>query len=265
MVKYPTISVIMSVYNGERYVHKSIESILNQSFSNFEFIIINDGSTDCTQKILENYQRKDTRIVIHKQNNTGLTPALNKAIKLSCGIYIARQDADDVSLSPRLEKQYNIMEKHQDLVLCGSNCINIYSNGIRNEWGWNDEKTLEKTAYYKTPFAHSTAFIRKSVLEKSGTYNEKFKTSQDVELWMRLKKFGRITMLKTPLIERYILHSSISFKHRWRQFYDATRARFYYAPKHKKIATILYSTASFGLQFIPVNLYLLFKPNAKVQ
>ena len=101
----PTISVIMPVFNGEQFLSKAIESILNQTFSDFELIIINDGSTDNTKKIIEKYKAIDKRIIVKNQNNKGLTKSLNIAISITKGEYIARHDADDISLPHRFEKQ----------------------------------------------------------------------------------------------------------------------------------------------------------------
>ena len=117
----PKVSVIMSVYNGEKYLKEAINSILNQTFKDYEFIIVNDASTDKSIKILEEYAKKDNRIgLIHNEKNIGLTRSLNKAIKSANGAYIARQDADDISLPPRLEEEVNFLDKHPTVGLVGS-------------------------------------------------------------------------------------------------------------------------------------------------
>ena len=241
----------MAVYNGEAFVHRAIESILNQTFSDFELIIINDGSTDKTNKILQSYKQKDKRIRILNQSNTGLTIALNNGIQVAKGSYIARLDADDVALPYRFDLQHSRMDQNKDIVLCGSNCINVSTNGTRTKWGYEGEASLNKSIFYKTPFAHSTALIRKNALDNVGVYNYKYKTSQDAELWMRLAKYGRIIMIKDPLVERYIFNHSISRTQRWRQFYDALKARVYHAPGHKKIFAIIYSFRSLCIGLIP--------------
>ena len=251
MNRSPVISVIMSIYNGADIAHIAIDSILAQTFTDFEFIIVNDGSTDKTDKILERYKKQDDRIIIITQKNTGLTTALNNGINTARGHFIARLDADDIAHPDRFDIQYNLMSKHNDIVLCGANCINIYPDGLQSEWGWEDEAALAGKIYYKTPFAHSTAFIRKTALDTAGVYDENYKTSQDAELWMRLKKHGRIVMIKNPLVERRILASSISIKRRWRQFYDVLTARLYHAPMHKKLMALLYSIASLFINYMP--------------
>ena len=111
----------MSVFNGEKHVNSAIKSILNQTFRDFEFIIIDDGSKDNTLKVIKEYAKIDNRIkVIRNLTNIGLTKSLNKAIKLSKGEFIARQDTDDISLPNRLEKQIEFLQKNPDCALCGS-------------------------------------------------------------------------------------------------------------------------------------------------
>lgn len=123
----PKVSVVMSVYNGEKYLPETIDSILNQTFKDFEFIIINDGSTDKTAKILTSYD--DPRIRIFNQENMGLTKSLNRAISLAKGEYIARMDADDISYPERLKKQVDYLNKNPDIGLVGSKYIRIDKRG----------------------------------------------------------------------------------------------------------------------------------------
>ena len=118
-MKNPKVTVLMSVYNGEKYLQEAIDSILEQTFKDFEFLIINDGSTDKTGEILESYH--DLRIkIINNEKNIGLTKSLNKGLKLARGEYIARQDADDISMPERLEKEVEFLETHQDYAVVGA-------------------------------------------------------------------------------------------------------------------------------------------------
>ncbi len=116
------LSVIMPVYNGQDFVSKAIESILGQTFSDFEFIIINDGSTDRTLKILESYQKKDKRIVLLNQENKGIAKSLNRGIAKAKGDYIARQDADDISFPDRLRNQVEFLDNNKDVGFLGCSC-----------------------------------------------------------------------------------------------------------------------------------------------
>ena len=119
----PNISIIMSVYNSERYLKEAIESILNQTYTDFEFIITDDSSTDSSLRILEKYKNNDERItLIRNSENVGLTVNLNRMMDLARGKYIARMDADDISLPKRIATQYYFMEKNTEIGVCGTHC-----------------------------------------------------------------------------------------------------------------------------------------------
>ncbi len=175
----------MSVYNSEQTIRQAIESILNQSFSDFELIIVDDGSIDRSLKITKDFIRIDKRIkLIENETNIGLTKSLNKAINLAKGKFIARQDDDDISLPKRFELQINFMENNPNYAFCGCNGI-IKQNGqeLLKFFEFNAIKThLIKRNY----FVHSTILIRKDILTKCGLYNEKYLYGQDYELWCRL-------------------------------------------------------------------------------
>jgi len=203
----PKISVVMSVYNGEKHLRESIESILNQTFTDFEFIIVNDGSTDNSLEIITSYD--DERIkIINNEENIGLTKSLNKAIKQARGVYIARQDADDISLSNRLELQFKFLEKHPEVALLGTGIYVIDENG--------DE--IEKRIMHPNPkrsllkgnrFIHGSVMFRKSVIDELGAYNETLRYSQDYELWLRLSKEYDVRNLTVPLYKLRMHKSSI--------------------------------------------------------
>jgi glycosyltransferase involved in cell wall biosynthesis len=194
----PKISVIMSVYNGEKYLREAMESILNQTFTDFEFIIVNDGSADGSLDIIWSYG--DDRIsVIDNEHNIGLTKSLNKALRFAKGEYIARQDADDVSLPNRLERQLNYLEKHAEIAVLGTSVYLINENG----------KTITKTIALARPtlkdlhkgnqFAHGSVMFRKDIVAELGGYNELLKYVQDYELWLRIAKNYGIGNLTEPL------------------------------------------------------------------
>ena len=126
----PDISVIMSVYNGETYLKEAIESVRNQTFKNWELIVINDCSTDSTAEILADFSLKDERIKVHTNEvNLRLPTSLNKGISLSAGKYIARMDADDICLPDRFEKQYKFMEENSDVALSSCRFMTV-KNGV---------------------------------------------------------------------------------------------------------------------------------------
>lgn len=159
----PRISVVMSVYNGEKYLRESIESILNQTFSDFEFIVANDGSTDNTPQILEEYKNRDSRIKIIQQENIGLTKSLNKAINLANGEYIARQDVDDLSLPERLERQMKLFREKSNIDLIASWYYIIDGEGKVNlERKLPDSKRVKKLLPFENLICHTSVMFKKS-------------------------------------------------------------------------------------------------------
>lgn len=184
-MKNPKISVIMSVLNAEKLLEHSIQNILLQTFKNFEFIIVNDGSTDKSLNILREYEKRDNRIrIFNNHKNIGLTKSLNRAISLSNGKYIARQDADDFSLRNRLEKQFNFLEKFPDYAFCGTNGS---FKGISHEFiHFYSHSNILRNLIIDNCFSHSSIMIRKNIFDKYGKYDQNFRYSQDYELWCRL-------------------------------------------------------------------------------
>jgi len=206
----PKISVVMSVYNGEKHLRESIESILNQTSTDFEFIIVNDGSTDASPQIIKSYDDARTRIINNKKN-IGLTKSLNKAIKEARGEYIARQDADDISLPNRLELQLEFLEKHPEVALLGTGIYVINENGDEIEkriMHPNPKKSLLKG----NRFIHGSVMFRKSVIDELGAYNETLKYSQDYELWLRMSKKYNVRNLTAPLYKLRMHRGSILSK-----------------------------------------------------
>lgn len=197
----PTISVIMSVYNAEKYLRESIESILNQTFKDFEFIIIDDGSTDRSKEIILSF--KDPRIKLVSRENRGLTKSLNEAIKQSVGKYIARMDADDISEKDRFEKQINFLETNPDIYLCGTWARSIDESGaILGELKYPPQTSDEIKKYLirHNPFIHSTVMFKKGLVDKVGFYDEKFLHVEDYELWTRV-----VPKFKTANMPEFLL------------------------------------------------------------
>lgn len=187
----PAISVIMAVYNGTDFIKESIDSILDQSFTDFEFIIVNDGSTDDSLNIIEKYSDKRIK-VINNETNIGLPKSLNKAIRLSKGKFIARQDADDISNKFRLEKQYNkIVSSQYDLISSDCHCIDVDSNitGLAKPRFKNKNK-IQHLLTGKMIFPHGSVLFKKNIVDIQKCYNENFYYAQDAELWLRLLKLN---------------------------------------------------------------------------
>lgn len=199
-----TISVIMSVYNGRQYLVEAINSILNQTYTGFEFIIIDDGSTDGSREVLQHYAAIDHRIIlIENKSNIGLPCSLNKGIKIARGKYIARQDADDISALNRLESQLTYAQQNSDVDVIGSDCYIIDMDGRIVCINSNYSKITNyknKLLNRRAIFPHGSAFIKKDILIKAGLYDTRFYYSQDGELWLRLIKNGAVIhTMSTPL------------------------------------------------------------------
>ena len=184
----PDISVIMSVYNGETYLEEAIESVRNQTFKNWELIVINDCSTDSTAKILEDFSLKDKRIKVYTNEiNLKLPKSLNKAISLSSGKYIARMDADDICLPDRFEKQYNFMEKNNDIALSSCRFMTV-KNGIYMSGGAGgrcDTEALRAMLLVANPILHPGVIAKAEVMKKFN-YDTTLTCTEDLELWTRM-------------------------------------------------------------------------------
>jgi glycosyltransferase involved in cell wall biosynthesis len=181
------ISVVMPVYNGERYLGESIESILNQTYKDFEFIIINDGSTDRSLDILREFQKLDKRIKLVSRENKGVVYSLNEGVKMAQGEYIARMDADDVSDPGRLLKQLKYAQENE-LAVCGTWAESIDSQGnkIGNLVYPPNVNKIRLFTFLHNPFIHSSVIFRKDLFEKVGGYKTFFKHIEDYELWTRI-------------------------------------------------------------------------------
>jgi glycosyltransferase involved in cell wall biosynthesis len=223
----PKVSVVMSVYNGERHLKEAVDSILCQTFKEFEFIIIDDGSTDGTPKILEEYLGKDQRIEVLHQENAGLTRSLNRGIALVQGGYIARMDADDVAFPERLEKQVDFMHKNPEVGLLGTTYYEIdgNSNRIGKKVFPTSDDELQKTLIKYNPFSHASVIIRKETLDKVGLYDENIKRAQDYDLWFKIGRVSKIANLKEPLMMRRYSNKNISIANENEQLKWAIRIR----------------------------------------
>jgi len=194
------ISIIMSTYNSEQYLSKSIESILNQTFKDFEFLILDDGSTDNTPEIVKNYLKKDKRIKFYKNDkNLGLTPSLNALIQSSSGNVIARQDSDDISRENRIQSQIKFLEEN-NLDACTS--LAISQQSLKKVNNLKSYLPLNFVIKYRNPFIHGSLILKKNVLNEVGNYDERFKYAQDYKLMTDLIKSNyKVKILKKVLYE----------------------------------------------------------------
>lgn len=203
----PRISVIMSVYNGERYLREAIDSILNQTFKDFEFIIVDDGSTDNSLSIIQSYRDKRLKL-IKNEKNIGLTKSLNNALKTAGGEFIARQDADDISLPDRLEEQIRFLVQHPDVALLGTGVFAINEEGklLRRETPLSNPV---KKLWQHNQFVHGSVTLKKKVIDELGPYHELFRYSQDYELWLRIAKSYQVANLTQPLYKKRSYNESV--------------------------------------------------------
>ena len=197
----------MSVYNGEKYLKEAIESILAQTFSDFEYIIINDGSTDHSYGIIQEYATKDKRIkLIQKEKNSGLIDCLNLGLSLARGKYIARMDADDISYSSRFQLQKDFLDNHPEIGLVGSNIHVINSSGKKVS-NFINNPNLPKTPeqiYWALCFSccinHPSIMARLDLMKSAGGYSKKSLYAEDYDLWARMVKITKFYNLPQKLM-----------------------------------------------------------------
>lgn len=198
----PALSVLLPVYNCPRYVGAAIESILSQTFCDFEFLIIDDGSTDETSSVLKQYS--DPRIRHIRQENKGLAGTLNAGIGLARGKYIARQDQDDISLPERFERQFAYLEENPDCGLLGTWARIMETDHLAERFHRHpsDPSELRYQLLFNNPFVHSSVMIRKSVLDAVGGYSTdpERQPPEDYELWSRILQVAGVANLPEVLL-----------------------------------------------------------------
>ena len=203
-IKSPEVSVLMSCYNASRWLNEAIESVLAQTFEAFEFILVDDGSTDETWKIIQSYYGRDERIVAISKTNTGLTDSLNVGLKAAKGIWIARMDADDLAMTDRFEKQMNVLKNNIEIKVLGTGCIAIDATGNEiREYRYPEShnaivRQMEKCG---SPFPHSSVIFLREAATQIGGYRNRFNGAEDVDLWLRLSSIGKLKCLQIPLIK----------------------------------------------------------------
>jgi len=205
------VSVIMAVYNGERFLEETIESVLGQTFTDFEFVIVNDGSIDHSAEILDRYKRQDSRIVIVSQANCGIADSLNRAISISRSELLAHIDADDRALPSWLERQLDFLARHPDCSVVSSYAHLINSAGRRIGKSQNvvdvDKGRAEMNPNHFLDIVHSTVLMRKSDVLVTGGYRKGFLGVEDRDLWGRIVTAGMMIRCNSELLVEYRLHS----------------------------------------------------------
>jgi hypothetical protein len=213
----PEVSVIMPVYNAQEYLSQAIESILSQTFTNFEFIIIDDGSTDNSLNIIKTYD--DPRIVlIRNETNLKLINSLNKGISVARGKYIARMDADDISLPERLARQVEFMDQHPNIGVCGTWVELFGEHGEQAFWRFTDNPDAAKCVLlFGCCVAHPSVIVRRSILETGFSYSYLYPHGEDYGLWVQIAQKYDITNLPQVLLKYRISGSQISTQYAQQQ------------------------------------------------
>lgn len=197
--RHPKISVVMPVYNAARYLRESIDSILRQTCEDFEFIIINDGSVDESQKIIDEYAARDPRITSFHQKNHGVVYTANRAISMAQGEYIARMDADDISLPDRLRQESAILDLSPNVILVFSS-FEVFND--RGEYCYRElvpyeDRDVKRALYFRNPIANGSTMLRRSSFEQVGRFDDVF--AEDFQLWMKLLPHGKFQGTGTTL------------------------------------------------------------------
>ena len=208
----PRISVVMPVYNAERYLKEAIDSILEQTYENFELIAINDGSKDKSGEILDHYAKIDRRVVVVHQKNSGIVKTLNSGIVQAKGEFIARMDSDDISFPRRFEQQIEVFDTNDDVVLVAGSFEVIDEEGefIYREVVPTRDRDIKRSMLLRNPIAHGSVTFRKSACEKVGLYSDAFGPTEDFELWTRLATVGKFVGLEASIFRWRINTQGIS-------------------------------------------------------
>ncbi len=223
----PEVSVVMAVYNGKDYLRRSIDTILAQSFGDFEFIIIDDGSTDGATDILREYAAGDPRIKLVIRPNKGLTASLNEGLHLACGTYIARFDGDDLADPQRLYKQVMFMRQHPQVVLLGGahEFIDQHDRLLTILRPPTDNANLQEQCLDgTTPICHPLAMYRRDAALKIGGYDESYLVAQDLDFWLRLGEVGELACLPDVILKYRLHDKSVSEKKQAMQVANMKRA-----------------------------------------
>lgn len=256
----PLVSVIMSVHNGEQWLNEAVESIIRQTYTHWEFIIVDDASNKTTQDLLQHY-RIDSRIkIIRVDSRQGLTKNLNTATSLCTGEFIARMDADDISVHDRLEKQVIYLQTNPAIAVVAG-FIDIMDETGKITGSWPDDrntitwKQIKAMLPWKNCIAHPTVMLRKNVLEQY-RYNESQVHSQDWDLWLRLAADGKvIEKIATPLLLYRVHPASITSTSNRRSAFSKQHEFYQRYLKHSKFNRFN-ATVRLGFLFNGIQLFL---------
>lgn len=218
----PKISVIMPAYNAETYIKEAIDSILSQTYGDFELIVLNDCSKDRTEEIILSYT--DPRIVYLKNpQNMGVAATLNRGLAVAGGTYIARMDADDISLPERFAQQVAFLDANPQVAVLGTNSETFDENGpLYTGWSATNPAQMKVDLLFSCGVAHPSVMMRKAVIQQLGGYDPEFEGMEDYDLWCRVAEHHGVTTLEDILL-RYRVHSGQVTKNPSKKYMERLR------------------------------------------
>lgn len=209
----PTVSVVMPVYNAAKYLAQCMDSLLAQTFTDFEVLAFDDGSSDGSIEMLQRYAEADARVHVHLREHCGYTPHLNEGIEIARGRYIARMDSDDICLPNRFETQVRFLNEHEEVIAVGSSTVLIDEYGdpysILSVPVDHDEIDRCHLYYGGGVLPHPSAMMRRTTIQGIGGYRPDFEPSEDLDLWLRVAEEGKLANIADPLI-RYRVHGTMT-------------------------------------------------------
>jgi glycosyltransferase involved in cell wall biosynthesis len=211
----PLVSVVMSVFNCEPFLTESVSSVLDQSLTDLEMIIINDGSTDGSGRILDVFKNKDSRVTVYHQENRGLIASLNRGCALARGKYIARMDADDAAVKERLQVQIEFMENHPEVAVLGGAIEWMDTTGkplLRCFHPFTDREIKAALNRGDCPFSHPTVVMRKKVLAAVKGYRATMVDAEDYDLWLRIADRWQLANLETVVLKYRVHPNQVSVR-----------------------------------------------------
>lgn len=238
----PLVSVVMPLYNAAAFLKEAIDSVLHQSFQDFELILINDGSTDTSENIIKGYS--DKRIVYLYQQNAGVAATLNKGVEMATGKYIWRHDADDISLPVKLEEQVKFLQNYPEFELCGVQVAFLTERG-KPAWDFRQPNNkyfgaapfIEvKREHFNpySPITHGTVLMSTRSIRELGAYRKEFITGEDIDLWLRFLQRYRAAVLNQCLSLHRLSSSSATKVHGWKNEFFRNLAFEYFDQREKE-------------------------------
>jgi len=223
----PVVSVVMAVLDGERFLEQAVQSVLDETLTDLELVVVDDGSTDATADILARFAARDPRVVVHRHGNRGRPLSLNRGIELARAPLIARLDADDVSLPERLAGQAAFLERHEAVALAGGAVRLIDAGGHCFEQSSSPltDAEIRRDFAYTCPFTHSAVMFRRTAFEQAGGYRA-LNDAEDIDLWLRIAERHELANLAQPVVSYRVHREQASIAGCEMQALGAVAARF---------------------------------------